>query len=65
MRQSRVTEGEIRAAVRSQGVASLKDVEAVVLETDGSFSVVRRGNGQSGSSLDGIALPDEGWMERT
>jgi len=44
MRQSRVTEGEIRAAVRSQGVASLEDVEAVVLETDGSFSVVRRGN---------------------
>ncbi len=41
MCQSRVTEGEIRAAVRSQGVASVEDVEAVVLETDGSFSVVR------------------------
>ena len=60
MRRSRVTGGEIRAAVRSQGLASLEDVEAVVLETDGSFSVVRRGDGRSASSLDGIALPDGG-----
>ncbi len=30
------------AAVREQGVASLDEVEAVVLETDGTFAVVRR-----------------------
>ncbi len=60
MRQSRVTAGELRAAVRSQGLASFDEVEAVVLETDGSFSVVRRGDGQSASSLDGIALPHQG-----
>ena len=58
MRRSRVTDGEIRAAVRAQGIAALEDVEAVVLETDGSFSVVRRGDGHAGSSLEGIPLPD-------
>ncbi len=60
MRRSRVTEGEIRAAIRSQGVAALEDVEAVVLETDGSFSVVRRSHDQFASSLDDIELPDRG-----
>ncbi len=40
MRRARVVEAEIRAAVREQGIASLEEVEAVVLETDGSFAVV-------------------------
>lgn len=40
MRHERVTENEVRAAVRSQGIATLEAVEAVVLETDGSFNVV-------------------------
>lgn len=42
MRRERVTEGEIQAAVRAGGLATLEDAEAVILETDGSFSVVRR-----------------------
>lgn len=42
MRQERVTEGEIRAAVRSNGMADLEDVAAVVLETDGTFSVIKK-----------------------
>ena len=40
MRRERVTEEEIRAAVRAHGVASLEKVETVILETEGSFSVV-------------------------
>lgn len=40
MRRQRVLEDEVRAAVREQGIASLRDVEAVVLEADGAFSVV-------------------------
>lgn len=40
MRQSRVVEAEVSAAVREQGIASMGDVEAVVLETDGTFAVV-------------------------
>jgi uncharacterized membrane protein YcaP (DUF421 family) len=42
LRRTRVAEDEVIAAVRSAGVARLDDAEAVVLETDGSFSVVRR-----------------------
>lgn len=57
MRRSRVTEEEIRAAVRGAGSAQLEDVEAVVLETDGSFSVVVSGNVRSASSLSDVLQP--------
>jgi uncharacterized membrane protein YcaP (DUF421 family) len=40
MRRERVTEEEVRAAVRTHGVASLEKIETVILETDGTFSVV-------------------------
>ena len=50
MRRARVTEGEIRAAVRAQGLTALEDVEAVVLETDGSVSVLPA-RGSSGSAM--------------
>ena len=54
LRQARVTEDEVQAAVRSAGIDSLEQVHAVVLETDGSFSVVRLGEGGNGSSLAGV-----------
>jgi uncharacterized membrane protein YcaP (DUF421 family) len=41
LRRERVTEAEVHAAVRAAGMDTLEDAEAVVLETDGSFSVVR------------------------
>ncbi|GEM_PF-48403 len=57
MRAARVTEDEIRSAVRSSGFATMNEVEAVVLETDGSFSVVKTGSGDSRSSLSGVMMP--------
>jgi uncharacterized membrane protein YcaP (DUF421 family) len=42
MRRERVSEDEIRAAVRSSGQADPGAVEAVVLETDGTFSVIAK-----------------------
>ena len=42
MRRQRVTDNEVYQAVRSQGIGDLGDVAAVVLETDGTFSVVSR-----------------------
>ncbi|EPX58975.1 hypothetical protein D187_003352 [Cystobacter fuscus DSM 2262] len=42
MRRARVVEQEVLAVMREQGVARLDSVEAVVLETDGSLSVLRR-----------------------
>lgn len=40
MRRERMTEDEILAALRSEGVPELEQVEALVLETDSSFSVL-------------------------
>ena len=57
LRRARVTRDDVRAALRSAGLASLDDAEAVVLETDGSFSVVRRGDGGACSSLEGVRGP--------
>lgn len=57
LKRARVTEEEARAAVRGAGIEDLERVEAVVLETDGSFSVVARGAGPSRSALDGVTVP--------
>jgi uncharacterized membrane protein YcaP (DUF421 family) len=40
LRRQRVSPEEIQAAVRGAGLADLSDAGAVVLETDGSFSVI-------------------------
>ncbi len=41
LRSERISEEEVYSALRSAGHASLAEVEAVVLETDGSFSVIK------------------------
>jgi uncharacterized membrane protein YcaP (DUF421 family) len=55
MAAERVTAEELRAAVRAQGIGSLEDVAAVVLETDGSFTVLRQAGHGSVSTLVGVA----------
>lgn len=49
--KERVAEGEILAALRSSGIASVRDAAAVVLETDGSFSVIKELGSSSDSTL--------------
>ncbi len=63
LRRTRVTKDEIRAAVRAAGLSGLEEAEAVVLETDGSFSVIRSGTDGPGSSLAGIRI--DGSCERS
>lgn len=55
MLRQRVTEGEIKAAIRKHGSAALDEIAAVVLETDGSFSVIKNANHGSRSALDDVA----------
>ncbi len=43
MRKHRMTDEEVRAAIRTHGLARLRDVKAVALETDGTLSVVEAG----------------------
>lgn len=58
MNHARITEGEIRAAVRSAGLIELAEVEAVVLETDGSLSVVHEQSTLGSSSLSDVRRRD-------
>ena len=57
LRKARVTEHEIRAAVRRAGLADLNKVGAVILETDGSFSVIQGMTDLGGTILRGVKLP--------
>lgn len=57
LRRARVTEDEARAAVRAGGIADLQEVAAVIMETDGSFSVVKRAERVAAPSLDGVRKP--------
>lgn len=55
LRRQRVTESEIRAVIRSAGSAAIEEIEAVVLETDGSLSVVKKSANDSRSALKDVA----------
>ena len=54
LRAQRVLPAEVRAAIRSQGFSQMDEVEAVVLETDGRFSVLAVTNQPATSVLDDI-----------
>ncbi|MEX1220520.1 MAG: YetF domain-containing protein [Idiomarina sp.] len=43
MHRERVTKEDVLSAIRSSGNASIKDVGAVILDTDGTFAVVQKG----------------------
>jgi len=58
MRRERVTEDEVRAAIRGAGFASLESVEAVVLETDGSVASLKRADRAAPSALANVSDPD-------
>lgn len=41
MKKQRVAEGEVLAAIRTHGGSSVEDTDAVILETNGNFSVIK------------------------
>ncbi len=53
MQSERVTSDEILAAVRSAGIGRLADAEAVVIESSGALTCIRRSDGRA-TALDGI-----------
>ncbi|GGC69964.1 DUF421 domain-containing protein [Siccirubricoccus deserti] len=61
MRAQRVTRAEVLAALRGSGAGEPAEVAAVVLETDGSLSVIQNAS-QAGAagSLDGVGSVDGG-----
>jgi uncharacterized membrane protein YcaP (DUF421 family) len=56
MRKLRITRDQILASARAHGFARLEDIDAMVLEPDGSLSVLRRG-GDQGSALADVPGP--------
>ncbi|MFD0793444.1 DUF421 domain-containing protein [Mucilaginibacter litoreus] len=44
LKKERVTEAEVRSVLRSQQVVDLSEVQAVVMESNGQFSVVKNGS---------------------
>ncbi len=62
MRRERVTREEILAGVRAAQLVTMEQVKAVVLETDGSITVIPHPSGDAAragapSSLEGIKIP--------
>jgi uncharacterized membrane protein YcaP (DUF421 family) len=57
LQRARLTPGEVRQAVRASGRGELADVAAVVLETDGSLSVISEARVGSGNALRDVS----GW----
>ena len=59
MRRQRVTRDEVVSALRSSGLSRPEDAAAVVLETDGSLSVVRATDGaREAEALRGLSRTD-------
>ncbi|WP_213423408.1 DUF421 domain-containing protein [Bhargavaea massiliensis] len=61
MRKTRVHRTEILQSVREQGIASLEQVEAVILETNGDLSVVKKGRQEDMAE----ALTDVNGIQKT
>jgi uncharacterized membrane protein YcaP (DUF421 family) len=58
LKKERVTEEEVRSAIRAKGVNRVEDVDAVVLENDGSLSVAWEAKGPGRSSLVDATVPE-------
>ena len=60
MRRERVTEDEVRAAVRARGLARMEQVQAVILETDGSLNVISGAEPSAWTALKDVGGVDGG-----
>lgn len=65
LKRERITEEEVRAAIRSNGVNRVEDVSAVILENDGTLSVAWEAKGPGRSSLVDATVPGGGRVEET
>ncbi|NDU97766.1 DUF421 domain-containing protein [Spirosoma terrae] len=54
MRRHRVSEDDILASIRDSGISSTASVTAVILETDGSVTVIRNRKGKEVTSLKNV-----------
>jgi uncharacterized membrane protein YcaP (DUF421 family) len=57
MRAERISGEEVRSAARKQGLSSMTEVGAVILETDGTFSVIPQLHPSTSTALEDVDLP--------
>ncbi len=62
MKQQRVAKSEILSAIRTSSIGSIEKIEAVVLETDGQFSVIEKSQNDDDNS--NSALEDVNGFEK-
>ncbi len=65
LKRERIAEGEVLAALRSNGVGAIEDADAVILETDGSFSVIKDLSDSTASTLKDVKEFDRTTMAQT
>ena len=51
LKKQRIAKGEVLAAIRVNGSSSIEEIDAVVLETDGAFSVIPNLNIETASAF--------------
>lgn len=54
MNKNRLRKQDLRGKVRQQGMSSFENVEAIVLEGDGSVSIIKKEDVKSKDALEGI-----------
>lgn len=59
MEKHLLTRDELLQAVRAHGVSGLEQVKAIILETNGSFSIIKRDGGSIESVIKGVSSPDK------
>ena len=59
MKKHFLTKDEVLQSVRSQGIGSLGQVKAIILETNGRFSVIKNESESIESVFHGIKSPDQ------
>lgn len=57
MKTQRILEVEILQAARSNNVESMDQVKAVVMETDGSISIIKKADNEHHSTLSNLHIP--------
>lgn len=60
MLKERLRKEDLRSQVRQQGLSSFENVEAIVLEGDGSLSIIKKADVETKDALEGVA---EKWGE--
>ena len=60
MRAERISAGEVYAIIRQNGYSSLEEIDAVVLETDGSLTVIRDVKNLDGGAMKNVLKAGDG-----